>query len=112
MVGYCMKDNEKPQCYFRFVLFMKDNEEEHFEFVHHNVSAVDMNEGKMEHAKFRKVGFNNHASISNSNILQRVRQWGRFHMKKQLDVSLLMTFSHMCKNKQFYPKPTWVIPVR
>lgn len=36
MIGYCMKDNDNK----------------HIEFVHHNV--VDMNEGKMEYVKFRK----------------------------------------------------------
>lgn len=40
MMGYCVKDNG----------------EEHFEFVHHNVLADDMNGGKMEYAKFGKLG--------------------------------------------------------
>ena len=40
MVGYCMKDNGV----------------EHFEFVHCAVSMEDMNVGKLEYAKFRKVG--------------------------------------------------------
>ena len=35
---------------------VKDSGEEHSKFVHHNVSAHDMNEGKMEYAKFNKVG--------------------------------------------------------
>lgn len=39
MVGYCMKDNT----------------EEHFEFVHHDVSTENMNEGEMEYAKLRKL---------------------------------------------------------
>ena len=46
VIGYCMKDNG----------------EKHFDFVHHNVSAHDMNEGKIEYAKFGKVGFNNYVS--------------------------------------------------
>ena len=54
MIGYCMKNNGNK----------------HFEFVHHNVSADDMN-GKMEHAKFRKVGLNDRVSLSHSNVLQR-----------------------------------------
>lgn len=35
---------------------MKDNKEDHFEFVHHNVFANGLNEGKMEYTKFGKVG--------------------------------------------------------
>lgn len=49
---------------------MKDNGEEHFEFVHRNVSAEDMNDGKMEYTKFGKVGLNNCVILSHSNILQ------------------------------------------
>ena len=41
-----------------------------FEFVHHNVSVDDMNDKKLEYAKFGKVGLNNHTSLSHSNILQ------------------------------------------
>ena len=33
---------------------MKDKGEKHFEFAHHNVSAHDMNEGKMEYAKLAR----------------------------------------------------------
>ena len=39
MMGHCMKDNDK----------------EHFEFVHYNVSADDMNNGKMEYVKFGRL---------------------------------------------------------
>ena len=35
---------------------MKDNGEEHFEFVHYNASMEDMNEGKLEYVKCGKVG--------------------------------------------------------
>ena len=35
---------------------MKDNREEHLEFVHHNVVAHDMNEGKMEYTKVGEGG--------------------------------------------------------
>ena len=52
MVGYCMKDNE----------------EEHLEFVHHNASTKDMDEGKMEYAKLGKVGLNDCVSHSHSDI--------------------------------------------
>lgn len=52
------------------------HEKEHVEFVHPNVSAEDMNEGKMEYAKFGKVGMNNHMSLSPSYILQRAQKWG------------------------------------
>lgn len=48
---------------------MKDNGEEHFEFVHCNVSAEDMNDGKMEYTNFGKVGLNNCVILSHSNIL-------------------------------------------
>lgn len=50
MVGYCMKNNE----------------EQHFEFIHHNIFADDMNEGKLEYAKFRKIGLNNHMCLFHS----------------------------------------------
>jgi hypothetical protein len=90
MVGFCMKVNG----------------EKHFEFVHHDVSAHDMNEGKMEYAKFGKVGFNNYVNLSHSNILQRAHQWTRFRMRKHLGVTFLGTLFHMCKSDQFYPNST------
>ena len=62
MVGYCTIDNG----------------EEHFECVHHNISADDMYEGKLEDLKFGKVGLNNRVSLSHSYSLQRAHQWTRF----------------------------------
>ena len=38
------------------VYYMKESGQENFEFVHHIVSTEDMNEGKLEYKKFRKVG--------------------------------------------------------
>ena len=55
---------------------MKDNGDAHFEFVHHNVLAEDMNDGKLEYVKLNKVGMNNCVSLSHSNILQRVSSMG------------------------------------
>ena len=91
---------------------MKDNGEEHFEFVHHNVLAEDMNDSKMEHVKSVKVGLNDRVSLSHSNVLQRPHQWAEFRMKKHMGATLPDTLYHMCKNGQFYPNPTWVIPFR
>ena len=96
MIGYCTKDNM----------------EECFEFVHHNVYANDMNERKMEYAKSEKVGSNNHVSLSHRNILQMAHQWPRFLMKKCLGVTLPGTLYHMCKISQLYPNLTCVIPLR
>ena len=58
MVGYCWKDNR----------------EEQFEFVHHNVLSDDMSDEKMEYAKFGKVGLKNRVKLSHSIILQRSHQ--------------------------------------
>ena len=49
--------------------YMKDNGEEHFEFVHHNVLVEDMNDGKMEYVKFGKMDLNNQLSVSHNNIM-------------------------------------------
>lgn len=57
MVGYCMK---------RSILSLS---------ITINVYAEHMNEGEMKHAKFGKVGLNNHVNLSPSNILQRAHQW-------------------------------------
>lgn len=70
----------------------KDSGEKRFEFVHHNVSANDMNVGKLEYTKFGKVGLNNHVSFSHSSILQMVHQWACFCMKKPLGVTFLGHF--------------------
>lgn len=35
---------------------MKDNGEEHFKSVHHNVAVDGMNEARLEYAKFGKIG--------------------------------------------------------
>lgn len=69
---------------------MKNNEEMHFEFVHHNVSANEMNNGKMEYTKFGKVGLNNHdhVNLPHSTVLQKAHQWARFCMKKHFGVTL------------------------
>lgn len=91
---------------------MKGNGEEQFEFVNHNVSADDMNKGKLEHAKFGKVNLNNHVSLSHRSILPRAYQWARFCMKKHLGFTLPGTFFHMCTSGQFYLNPIWVVPMR
>lgn len=57
---------------------MKDNGEEHFEYVHHNISSKDMNEDKLEYAKFRKVGLKNQVNLFPYNILQGAHQWPNF----------------------------------
>ena len=79
MVGFCMKDNG----------------EEHYEIVHHNLSVGDMNEGKMEYVKFMKVDLNICVSLSHSNILQITHQWSWFCMKKYW-VLLLQEDSFTC----------------
>lgn len=56
MIGYCIKDNG----------------EDHFEFLHYNMSEDDMNEENMKYAKFGKVKLKNHMRLSHSNILQRI----------------------------------------
>lgn len=76
MVGYCTKDNG----------------EEHFEFVHHNVSADDVDEDKLHYAKFKNVGLDNHVNFSHSNISQRAHQWACFRVKKHLGDTLPNTF--------------------
>ena len=88
------------------------NGKEHFKFMHHNVLAKDINDGKMEFVKFRKVGLNDRVSPSHSNILQRAHQWAHFHMKKNSSISLAWTLFHMCKSGQFYPNPTQLILLR
>lgn len=47
MVGYCTKDCGA----------------DHFEFVHYDVFAKDMNERKMKYANFGKVSFNNRVNL-------------------------------------------------
>ena len=68
MVGYCMKDKG----------------EEHFEFVHRTISMEDMNEGKLEYAKFRKFGLNSCETPYHRNILKMAHQWAQFPLKKPL----------------------------
>ena len=50
---------------------MKDNDEEHFEFVHHNVIVEDSNNAKLEYVKFGKIHLKNMVSLPHNNILQR-----------------------------------------
>lgn len=83
---------------------MKVIGEEHFEFVHHNVSANDMNEGKMEYAKFGKISFNNYiAKGSSMGTFSYEEVFGCYSCQEAL--------SHVQKC-QFYPKLAWVIPLR
>jgi hypothetical protein len=72
MMGYCTEDKWKEQ----------------FEFVHHNLFAQNMNDGKLESAKFSKIGFNNRVCLSHSNTLQRAHQRTRFRMREHLGVML------------------------
>lgn len=51
---------------------------EHFEFVHHNVSADDMNEGKLEYAKVGKVDLNNCVGLSHGSIIAKGSSMGLF----------------------------------
>jgi hypothetical protein len=90
---------------------MKDNGEKHFEFVHHNVSMDDMNDGKLEYTKFGKVNLNNCVSLSHSKILQRAHQWAHCCMKKHLGATLPNNLFHMCKSGQFYPNSMYLIPL-
>ena len=60
----------------------------HFEFVHHNVSTNEMNNGKMEYTKFGKVGLNKHVNSPHIIVPQKAHQWVRFRMKKHFGVTL------------------------
>lgn len=51
---------------------------EHFKFVHHNVSAYVMNEGKSEYATFRKINLNSRVSLSHSNVFAKGSSMGSF----------------------------------
>lgn len=82
---------------------MKNNMEEHFEFVHCNVYAEDMNEGHMEYAKFGNVGLNNHANLSHSNILQHAHEWAHFHMKNIWVLVFLGLYSICARAGNFTP---------
>ena len=90
MVGYCMNDNGN----------------DHFEFVHHNNCADDMNKEKMEEAKFGTVGLENCVILTHINILQRPHQWAPFRTKKHSGVNFYGTLFHICKNEQCYSNPT------
>lgn len=60
---------------------MKERREEHFRFVHHNVSRND--DFEMEYAKFENVGLKDHCvRLSNTNVLQRAHQQACLCMRK------------------------------
>ena len=88
---------------------MKDNDEQRFEVMHHNVSAKDMNEETMEYAKFGK---NNCKSLSHNNMWKGFIDGYVYVRRKHLGVSLSGTLFHMCKSRQLFPNPTWVILLR
>lgn len=54
---------------------MKDNDDEQFEFVHHNVSPEDM---EVEFAKFEKVNLKNHVSLSHKTMFAKGPSMGIF----------------------------------
>ena len=80
---------------------MKDNVEDQFGFVHHNVSSDHVNEMKMEYAKLGKVDLKNRVCLLHSDISQRAHQWTRVHVKKYLGVSLPMTLVSCVKVAKF-----------
>ena len=90
MTGYCAKDNG----------------EEHFEFLHRNVLAVDVNDNQMQHTKFNKVGLSNRVILSRSSILQGPHQW-RGSVYISIGCLFAGTLYHMCNSGQMYPNSTW-----
>lgn len=56
-------------------------------------------------------GWNNRVSVSPSNILQRVHQWAHIRVKQHLAPTPTSMY-HVCNSGQFYPNPTWMIPLR
>lgn len=108
-VGSCKRLKDEGLCTFKGMVgyFMQDKGEEHFKIVNHNVSTNDANEGKMQYAKYGKVGLNNSVCLSHSNILQMAYQQTCFGMKKYLGVTLVGMFFHICKSGQIYPNPTF-----
>lgn len=80
--------------------------------MHYNVSVDDMNEGTLKYSKFGKVNLNNRVNLFHNDILQRAHLWARFHMRKCLDFMLAKALFHTCKSGEFYPNPTWVIPMQ
>jgi hypothetical protein len=58
--------------------------------------TYNMNDGKLEYVKSRKVGVKNRVSVLHSNILQRAHQWARFCMKKHLGAILPSTLFVAC----------------
>ena len=91
---------------------MKDNGEEHFEYVHHNISSKDMNEDKLEYAKFRMVVLRI-KSICFLTTSFKGPINGHYCVWKYIWVHVKFTWRlfHVYKSGQFYPNPTWVIPL-
>jgi hypothetical protein len=52
-------------------LVMRDNDEEHFEFVYHNAIAEDLNNAKLEYAKFGKMHLKNMVSLPHTKNSRR-----------------------------------------
>jgi hypothetical protein len=82
---------------------MKDIDENHFQFVHHNVSGEMMEVSMLEFVKYRIVMLKNQVYFTHQNVLDSVTMFHKHKMKNTVNSSLVSVLCQMIQTSQFYP---------
>jgi len=92
MLGYCIKDQG----------------EDHFDCVHHNVTDEQMKEGVEEYVKYGTPFTKNRVILTHQNVIEKAATFYKF---KQLGSTLPGTLLPMLQSGQYIPSTSWVSPV-
>jgi hypothetical protein len=65
---------------------MKDIDEDHFQFVHHNVTWRMMKVGMSEFIKYRATTVKNRVCLTHQNVLERITMFHKHKMKKTMNM--------------------------
>jgi len=83
---------------------MKDIDENHFQFVHHNVNNVNgrmMEVGVLEFVKYEATTVKNWMWLTHQNVLECATMFHKHKMKKTMNSSLARVLHQMIQIGQF-----------
>jgi hypothetical protein len=89
---------------------MKNIYEDHFQFVHHNVSGEMMEVGMLEFVKYGATLVKNRVYFTHQNVLGYAIMFHKHKMKKLTNSSLARVLCQMIQIGQFYPAIGWGVP--
>ncbi len=81
---------------------MKDTNENHFQFMHHNVSGEMMEVSMLEFVKYWIIMLKNQVCFTHQNVLDSVTMFHKHKMKNTVNSSLVSVLHQMIQTSQFY----------